>query len=159
MNNNKYTAVITGILIGALCIGALMFNPGVSWAPPLIRVGVVNWEQVVMNFENFQRDLSELEQRRDRLRQYIEEQYGELGDEELEDVDKEVEEIYGEAIKQLNENRRRKISEYHQKIYSSIESEAVAGGYSLILSENEVLYASEEYTDLTQDVINRLNNE
>jgi len=159
MNNEKSTAVIAGGLIGIIFIGILIFNPGVTWAPPLIRMGVVNWGQVVMNFDNFQRGLAELEQRRDRLRDYIEQQYGALGVDELEDIDKEVEEIYGEALKQLNESRRRKINEYHQQIYSAIEAEAIAGGYSLILSENEVLYASAEYTDLTSDVINRLNSE
>ncbi len=152
------SALLAGVLLGILIVGLLVLKPGVTWAPPLIRMGVVNWEQTVMNYEEFQRDLAELEQRRDRLREYIETQYGALGDEELEDMDREVEEIYGEAIKQLDESRRRKISEYHQNIYEAIEAEAIASGYSLILSENEVLYASEEYTDLTSDVISRLND-
>ncbi len=158
MKKNKRSGVFLGTIAGLIIVVMILLTPQITWAPPLIRMGVVNWEQTVMNYEEFQRDLAELEQRRERLREYIEAQYGALGDEDLEDLDREVEEIYGEAIKQLDESRRRKISEYHQKIYEAIEYEAIAGGYSLILSENEVLYASEEYTDLTSDVISRLND-
>lgn len=151
----KWTTLGAGLLIGVLLSVSLLLFPRLGWAPPLIKMGVVNWEQVVMQYSAYQAELKELEQRRKRVLNFIDQESKKINGGQK---DQELESIYRDTLKQIRERREQTIKQYHQNIYDSIEAEAIEQGYSLILSENEVLYASEEYADLTHDVIERLNN-
>lgn|GEM_PF-4516429 len=152
MQTNNLNPYLAGGIMGLLLmVGvALLSSPG--WAPQMIRVGVVNWEQVVANYEEFQQDITELESQRQRLLEMIES----AGEDpaEADDADRQV---YVEALAQLDSRRENLIRSAHNRIYSVIEDVAITNGYSLVLSENEVLYASEVYTDLTTSVVEQLN--
>ncbi|MFP4687023.1 MAG: hypothetical protein ACLFN5_02820 [bacterium] len=155
MKKNQLMSMISGLAVGLFFAVGVLLMPGVSWAPPLIKMGVVNWERVVGNYEDFQRNIAEAEHRRETMIQFIEEQYGELGD--AEELDEEMDEMYRETLLEIEERRERIVREAHREIFNVIEEEAINQGFSLILSENEVLYASEDYTDITRDVLRRLN--
>ncbi len=155
-NLNPY---VTGGLLGLLIIVAVSLLSSPGWAPQMIRVAVVNWEQVVANYEQFQQEISELESQRERLLEMIEGSGDDPGDMPAADgetsgADRQV---YVEALAQIDSRRENLIRSAHDRIYSVIEDVAITNGYSLVLSENEVLYASEVYTDLTVSVIEQLN--
>ena len=162
MNKNIISG-LSGVLAGLLFLVGVLLVPTVSWAPPLIKIGVVNWEQIILQYENYQQELKDLQQKRKRILQFIEEEYGDVDREKLEgqsspsSMNNELQSLYQDTLKQHKQRRRRAIENYHQRIKDAIRQEAVEQGYSLILSENEVLYAAEGYTDLTNGVINRLN--
>jgi len=153
-----------GLVAGIVLFALFLTIPGPGWAPPLIKVGVVNWEQVVMEFDQFQTELKELQRRRMRILEYIQqESEGEVpAPEDIEsgeNLDPEMQQIYQDTLTQIQDRRRSLQEEFHQKIQAAIREEAISRGFSLVLSENEVLYASEEYTDLTNGVIERLDKE
>lgn len=139
-----------GCLAGLVLFVAGLVIPGSSGAPPMIKVGVVSWEQVVANYEEFQTDIEELEDRQNRLRKLVEE--GQDGTTEAE-----RRQVYDEALQQVQSRREKLVREAHENIYEAIEEVAIANGFSLVLSESEVLYASEAYTDLTRPVVKQLN--
>lgn len=150
--------------MGLMLLAGGLTIPRVSWAPPLIKIGVVNWSQIVTQYEAYQSKLKSLEKKRERLLRYIEEEYGALKKRKLRrqlkkgsSMEKEVKKLYEKTLKQYKNRRQKTIESYHRKIKEAIRKEAIEQGYSLILSENEVLYAAEGYTDLTHDVIERLN--
>ncbi len=160
MRESDLQSILAGLLVGFLITGGLMLSPRLGWAPPLIKMGVVNWEQVVMQYNRYQQALAELQQRRKRVLNFIDEEYREIprSQRNPDTRNQELESMYEDTLKQIKERRERTIKEFHRNIYRAIEEEAIEQGYSLILSENEVLYASEEYTDLTHSVIERLNS-
>ena len=154
--------VSTGILIGLTVLVGMISLPRPGWSPELIRIGVVNWEQVILQYEGYQNELEELQSKRTKILRMIEEQYGNVDRNKLEKSgsvsgDREMQQLYQETLKQHEQRRQKAIEEYHRKIKAAIREEAIEQGYSLILSENEVLYAAEGYTDLTNGVIERLN--
>jgi len=162
-SGSPWRSAAVGVSMGLVALLLILTGPGTSWAPPLIRIGVVNWEETVMRYRDFQSDLEELERRRTRILRFIEEEYGELQREKIERKDgapprdPELKKLYEDAFAQVRNQRQNAIKRHHQRILRAIRREAVEQGYSLILSENEVLYAAESYTDLTGDVIARLN--
>lgn len=160
MRGSDLKSVLTGFLVGLMLTGGLLLAPRLGWAPPLIKMGVVNWEQVVMEYGRYQQAISDLQKRRKRVLKFIDQEYQEIrrGQPDTGGQDGELESMYQDTLKQIKERRERTIKKFHRNIYRAIEQEAVEQGYSLILSENEVLYASEEYTDLTHSVIERLNS-
>lgn len=157
--------VCVGVLLGMLVVVGTATLPQTGWAPPLIKIGVVNWEQVILQYEGYQQELKALQDKRQRILQFIEQEYGNIDEDsikkksESKSTNGELESLYQDTLKQHEERRQQTIDEYHQKIMSAIREEAIEQGFSLILSENEVLYAAEGYTDLTNGVINRLNDE
>lgn len=164
MDKTKLLSSFSGVLAGLLFLAGMIIVPTTSWAPPLIKIGVVNWEQVILQYDQYQNELKELQDKRKRILQFIENEYGDVDRDKLKggsrpsSMDQDLQSLYEDTLKQHKENRRRTIENYHQRIKDAIRQEAVEQGYSLILSENEVLYAAEGYTDLTNGVINRLNN-
>lgn len=160
MRESDLKSILTGLVVGILLTGGLLLGPRIGWAPPLIKMGVVNWEQVVMQYGRYQQALTELQQRRKRVLEFIDREYREIGriQDRADTRNQELESMYEDTLKQIKERRERTIKKFHRNIYRAIEQEAIEQGYSLILSENEVLYASEEYTDLTHSVIERLNS-
>lgn len=163
MNSENLMSGLSGILAGLLFLGGMLLVPVVSWAPPLIKIGVVNWEQVILQYDEFQSELEELQKKRKRILRFIEKEYGKVNKDKLQNqsnpssMNQEMQSLYKDTLKQHKQRRRRTIENYHQRITEAIRQEAVEQGYSLILSENEVLYAAEGYTDLTNGVIKRLN--
>ena len=162
--SSRIRSSLYGLVVGTVLFTLLLTIAGPGWAPPLIKMGVVNWEQVVMQFDQFQKEQKELQRRRMKILQYIqEESKGKVPNpediESGENLDPEMQKIYQDTLKQIEDRRRSLQEEFHQKINAAIRDEAIARGFSLVLSENEVLYASEEYTDLTNGVIERLNKE
>ncbi len=150
MKKNRLNLVVMFCLAGLLILGLLTLGPNQSWAPQMIKVGVVNWERTVSNYQQFQEEISELQTQRERWRAAVEQIDSDRNDEDQD-------EIYQEALEQINSQLNRVIREAHRHIYEVIEEVAITNGYSLVLSENEVLYASEAYTDLTEPVLRRLN--
>ncbi len=163
MRRSTLRAAGLGVTLGLLVLVMFLLAPRPTWAPPLIKIGVVNWEKTVSSYRAFQTELEELEQRRERILDFIEEEYGELQREKIERTesgaprDPELKELYNDAFRQVQSQRKSTIKRYHRRVREAIRKEAVEQGYSLILSENEVLYAAQSYTDLTPAVINRLN--
>lgn len=163
MDDTSVISGFSGVLAGLLFLGGMLLAPTISWAPPLIKIGVVNWEQVILQYEAYQKELKELQEKRKRILQFIEKEYGKANKDKLKrqgqpsSMNKELQSLYQDTLKQHKQRRRQTIENYHQKIKQAIRQEAVEQGYSLILSENEVLYAAEGYTDLTNGVIKRLN--
>jgi len=133
--------------------------PRAGWAPELIRIGVVNWEQTIVQYEEYQNELNELQSKRKRILNLIEKEYGDAnkGEHKKSSGGGEIQQLYENTLQQHKQRRQRVIEEYQDKIMAAIREEAIEQGYSLILSENEVLYAAEGYTDLTNGVIERLN--
>jgi Skp family chaperone for outer membrane proteins len=163
MKTNPLVSSLYGLVAGLLILGGILAIPSASWAPTLIKIGVVNWEQVILRYDSYQEDLKELQGKRKRILQFIEKEYGEVNKDKLRrksrpsSMNRELQSLYEDTLKQHKQRRQRTIENYHQKIREAIRQEAVEQGYSLILSENEVLYAAEGYTDLTNGVIKRLN--
>ncbi len=162
---NRFTYVGLGVVLGLGFLAGAFLTPRISWAPPLIRIGVVNWQQVILQYEDYQKELKSLESKRKEILRYIEKEHGKLnrnktpGRSRKSTSDSEVGGLYQDALKQYKQRRQRTIKEYRQNVTRAIREEAIEQGYSLILSENEVLYAAEGYTDLTSSVIKRLNSE
>lgn len=155
-------AVLVGVAIGLTVLFGSLMVPRATWAPPLIKIGVVNWEQTVMRYEALQSELEELQRRRERILTFIEEEYGKLKRRQIEGQegrprDPELKKLYEDAFQQVQKQRQDTIKKYQRRIREAIRQEAIEQGYSLILSENEVLYAADSYTDLTRAVIERLN--
>lgn len=152
-----------GFLLGLLMILAITSVPRVGWAPPLIKMGVVNWEQTIMEYRSFQDELKELQGRREKILKFIQDEYGDLNkrkgqsSDNKKNLDNEMQSVYEDYLKQHEESRRETIEKHHKKIMNAIRQEAIEQGFSLVLSENEILYAANQYTDLTNDVIERLN--
>lgn len=162
--NSRVRSVLTGIAFGGIFALLIVVSSGPGWAPPLIKMGVVNWEQVVMKYKGFQSEMKELQRRRVQILEYIQKETGNRPDtsgsvSSGKRGDPEMQGIYQDTLKQIEKRRRSLRQEYHQNIYQAIRGEAIERGFSLVLSENEVLYASEEYTDLTNGVIERLNQQ
>lgn len=161
-NERRWPYVSTGILLGMAVLVGMFFLPRPGWSPELIRIGVVNWEQVILQYEGYQNELEDLQSKRTKILRMIEEQYGNVDRKALEksgslSSNQEMKQLYQETLKQHEQRRQKAIEEFHRKIKTAIREEAIEQGYSLILSENEVLYAAEGYTDLTNGVIERLN--
>ncbi len=158
MEMSKLKPVFAGIMAGVIILLSIALFPELSWAPPLIKIGVVNWEQVVSRYKVFQEKIAEIQHRRERLLKFIEHENKSLssgsGRKNSQDG-----EIYKEALNQIQSQKEQLIQKSHQKIYRIIKQVAVKRGYSLILSENQVLYASEVYADLTSPVIKKLNSD
>ncbi len=148
MKNIRLNPLLVGTLLGFGLLLLLVLVPGRGWAPQMIRVGVVNWSRVVTSYESFQSEISELEEQRSNWLVILEEPRADEDD---------AGEMYREALEQIESRRDRVIRDAHREIYEAIEEVAITNGYSLVLSENEVLYASEAYTDLTNQVVQRLN--
>ncbi|MFB6226727.1 MAG: OmpH family outer membrane protein [bacterium] len=163
MENKRILSSLLGLSAGIIFLIGVLLVPTTSWAPPLIKIGVVNWEQVVLQYDEYQNELKELQKKRKRILQFIEKEYGDVQKDKLKgkskpsSMDQELQSLYEDTLQQHKKRRQRTIENFHQKIKGAIREEAVEQGYSLILSENEVLYAAEGYTDLTSDVIQRLN--
>lgn len=161
MKSSTIHSVVIGIVVGGLLSLLTVALPEVR-GEPLIRMGVVNWEQVVMNYQGYQSELQELQRRRMRVLEYIRGQDQDVDEEALQEGDEqqlsgEMQQIYEDTLKQIDDRRSNVQRKYQRRIYDAIKNEAIEQGYSLVLSENEVLYASQEYTDLTHDVLDRLN--
>lgn len=153
-----FSYLSAGLLIGLVVLGGMSLMPRAGWAPELIRIGVVNWEQTIAQYKEYQNELSELQSKRKRILNLIENEYGDVQQDQLkQSSDGEMQQLYENTLQQHKQRRKRVIEEFHNKIMSAIREEAIEQGYSLILSENEVLYAAEGYTDLTNGVIERLN--
>ncbi len=148
-----------GLLIGIVVLMGLSLVPRAGWAPELIRIGVVNWEQTIAQYDEYQNELNELQSKRKRILNLLEKEYGGVRKDRLKrsSDDQEMQKLYENTLQQHKQRRQKVIEEYHDKIMAAIREEAIEQGYSLILSENEVLYAAEGYTDLTNGVIERLN--
>jgi Skp family chaperone for outer membrane proteins len=160
-SSKRFQAIVIGVLVGGLLSLFTVALPQ-GRSAQLIRMGVVNWEQVVMEYENYQSELKELQRRRMRVLEYIKGQGEDVDEEALREgneaqLNEEMQKIYQDTLKQIDQRRTKIQKQYQQRIYSAIRQEAIEQGYSLVLSENEVLYASQEYTDLTHDVLERLN--
>lgn len=163
LDNARLRSIIIGVVVGGMLSLISVALPRVQ-GEQLIRMGVVNWEQVVTNYSEYQSEIEELQQRRMRVLEYIKGQGKDVDEQALkqgneEELNAEMRKIYQDTLKQINQRRSKLQKEYQQKIYEAIRNEAIKQGYSLVLSENEVLYASQEYTDLTHDVLTRLNEE
>lgn len=162
-SSQRWPYLSAGIFLGLTVLAGMFFLPRPGWSPELIRIGVVNWEQVILQYEGYQDELEGLQSKRTKILRMIEEQYGDVDRQKLEQSsgsvsgDEEMQQLYEETLKQHEQRRQKAIEEYHRKIKAAIREEAIEQGYSLILSENEVLYAAEGYTDLTNGVIERLN--
>lgn len=163
MHRSTLRAALLGVTLGLLVLVTSLLAPRPTWAPPLIKIGVVNWEETVSRYRALQTELEELKHRRERILEFIEKEYGELQREKIERKegepprDPELKELYDDAFQQVRTQRENTIKRYHRNVLEAIRQEAIEQGFSLILSENEVLYAAESYTDLTNDVIDRLN--
>lgn len=161
----KLPHLVTGISLAGAVIVTFLLTPAVTWAPPLIKIGVVNWEQVILQYEDFQNKLNNLQSKRKRILRFIEKEYGEIKGESVKkgqkpaSMDQELQKLYEDTLEQHKQRRKQTVEKYHRRIREAIREEAIEQGYSLILSENEVLYAAEGYTDLTNGVINRLNED
>jgi Skp family chaperone for outer membrane proteins len=164
MKSSRYlTYLSAGVLLGLAVLTGLSLAPRAGWAPELIRIGVVNWEQTISQYKDYQNELKELQSKRKRILNLIEKEYENVPQDQLKQSEgtasggAEMQKLYQNTLEQHKQRRKRVIEEYHKKIMSAIRDEAIEQGYSLILSENEVLYAAEGYTDLTNGVIERLN--
>jgi Skp family chaperone for outer membrane proteins len=162
-DTGRWTYLGLGAILGLCFLAGTFVAPRVGWAPPLIRIGVVNWEQVILQYDDYQQELENLQSKRKKILRFIEQEYGQItknqmpGGSEGGSSESELEKLYQDALKQHEQRRQQSIEKYHQMIMEAIRQEAIEQGYSLILSENEVLYAAEGYTDLTNGVIERLN--
>lgn len=154
MDARTWRGVALGLLVALLVVVGIGWLPSLGWAPQgLIRVGVVDWEQVLVEYDDFQQAMSELEQREQNLTRNPSENFSAESDtapENLEQIEQELE-------KQLQDQHREVVRNHQDQVLEAIEQEAIRQGYSLVLSEQDVLYASDQYTDLTPQVIKRLN--
>lgn len=157
MELKSLSPVLVGITAGLLLVCSLLLVPHASWAPPLIKIGVVNWEQVVSRYDKFQKKISSIQSRRQRLLRFIEKKNE--GSTVPENQAGQQEQVYEEALEQVSTQKERFIRDAHKEIREVIKQVAIKRGYSLILSESEVLYASEVYVDLTDPVIQKLNEQ
>ncbi len=159
MTSDLWRGIALGMMATLVVMLGVVWMPSGGWAPqPLIRMGIVDWEQVLLEYEEFQQDMEELEQREQNLGRQMEDRVGENGSTGGEDTD-DLGDLREDLRQQLVDRRREIVQSRHREVLEAIEEEAIQRGYSLVLSENDVLYASEDYTDLTRDVINRLNQQ
>ncbi|MFB6355088.1 MAG: OmpH family outer membrane protein [bacterium] len=159
----KLQSIATGIVLGLFILIGVLAIPRAGWAPPLIKMGVVNWEEIILQYEDYQQELKKLQQRRVKMMEFLRGQYDNVKGKKLKgknpkNMSNEMRQIYRDTLKQIDDRQRKTREKYNRKIRRAIRQEAIKQGYSLILSENSVLYASEQYTDLTHSVIKRLNS-
>ena len=69
----------------------------------------------------------------------------------------ELQTSYYQSMNVLDKEREALITEARRAIYNAIRDIAIQKGFSLVFSENEILYASEDYVDMTAAVIQKLN--
>lgn len=141
----------------------------------LIRIAVVNFEEVSMSYDPFQVRLKENDDKKDRVVESVTK-----ANEEIRKMEKELaaendsvriqrlqaivaqrkvelQTSYYQSMSVLDRERESLISEARKAIYNAIRDIAIQKGFSLVFSENEILYASEDYVDMTSAVIQKLN--
>lgn len=163
------------ILTAAACFWLGVFSLSPAWGEALIRIAVVNFEEVSMSYEAFQTRLKDNDARKDRVVESVTKANEEIRRMEKElsaEVDGvriqrlqsiiaqrkvELQTSYYQSMNVLDKEREQLISEARKSIYNAIRDIAIQKGFSLVFSENEILYASEDYVDMTDAVIQRLN--
>ncbi len=141
----------------------------------LIRIAVVNFEEVSMSYQSFQDMLKKNDQEKDHVMVQVAK-----ANEEIKRMERdlaaehdpvrvqriqamvatqkvELQTSYYQSMKVLDNQRENVISEARKAIYNAIREIATQKGFSLVFSENEILYASEEYVDMTDAVVQKLN--
>ncbi len=157
------------------CLAFLPVASQTASAENLIRIAVVNFEEVSMSFDAFQSKLKDNDQKKDRVVESVTK-----ANEEIRRMEKELsaeadpvrvqrlqaviaqrkvelQTSYYQSMNVLDKERETIISESRKAIYDAIRDMAIQKGFSLVFSENEILYASENYVDLTDAVVQRLN--
>lgn len=147
-----------------------------AWGEALIRIAVVNFEEVSMSYETFQSKLKKNDEEKDRVVENVTK-----ANEEIRRMEKELsgehdpmrvqrlqaivaqqkvelQTSYYQSMNVLDKERENLISEARRAIYNAIRDIAIQKGFSLVFSENEILYASEDYVDMTDAVVQKLNN-
>ena len=150
-------------------------SPTQSLAADLIRIAVVNFEEVSMSYDAFQTKLKENEEKKDRVVESVTK-----ANEDIRKMEKELQAendsvriqrmqaivaqrkvelqtSYYQSMSVLDREKESLISEGRKAIYNAIRDIAIQKGFSLVFSENEILYASEDYVDMTDAVIQKLN--
>ncbi|MBI4178056.1 OmpH family outer membrane protein [bacterium] len=146
-----------------------------AFAEALIRIAVVNFEEVSMSYQTFQTRLKDNDTKKDRVVESVTKE-----NEEIRRMEKdlssehdsvrvqrlqsiiaqrkvELQTFYYQSMNVLDKERETLISEARKSIYNAIRDIAIQKGFSLVFSENEILYASEDYVDMTADVVQKLN--
>ena len=164
---------LVGVISLAWCLSHGAARPG--WAEPLIRIAVVNFEEVSMSFTGFQTRLKENDDKKDRVVESVT-----RANEEIRRMEKEMatendplriqrlqaiiaqrkvelQTSYYQSMNVLDRDRENLIADSRKSIYGAIRDIAIQRGFSLVFSENEILYASEDYVDMTDAVIQKLN--
>lgn len=150
---------------------ALVALAGSAAADPLIRIAVVNFEEVSMSYTAFQRNLQENDTKRDRILNSVATENEEIRKMEAGDAARqstqqaliaqrrvELQTFYYQSMNILEKEREELIANARKTIYNAIKQIAIQDGFSLVFSENEILYAAEDYVDMTDSVIRRLND-
>ncbi|OGH59571.1 MAG: hypothetical protein A3G34_04035 [Candidatus Lindowbacteria bacterium RIFCSPLOWO2_12_FULL_62_27] len=156
-----------------LCLAGL---PAVSAsAEALIRIAVVNFEEVSMSYDAFQEKLKKNDAEKDRVVQNVTKANEDIRRMEKELASEndpvrvqrmqailaqqkvELQTSYYQSMNVLDKERETLISDARKSIYNAIRDIAIQKGFSLVFSENEILYASEDYVDMTSAVIEKLN--
>lgn len=163
------------ILLAVSCCLLLAAFQSRSWGEALIRIAVVNFEEVSMSYESFQARLKDNDDRKDRVVESVTK-----ANEEIRRMEKELssendpvriqrlqaiiaqrkvelQTSYYQSMNVLDKERENLITEARRAIYNTIRDIAIQKGFSLVFSENEILYASEDYVDMTAAVIQKLN--
>lgn len=161
-----------------LCASAVTFLCiwGPAAADPLIRIAVVNFEEVSMAYLAFQKNLQDNDAKRDRILNSVAAENEEIR--KMEESLKlqrdpvrlstqqaliaqrrvELQTFYYQSMNILEKEREELIANARKTIYNAIKQIAIQDGFSLVFSENEILYAAEDYVDMTESVIRKLND-
>ncbi len=174
-NRNQHPWRLQRLLCLFLLNGVVCLLPAAACAEVLIRIAVVNFEEVSMSYQAFQQKLKENDDKKDRvvesvtkanedIRRMEKEQSSENDPVRVQRLQAiiaqrkvELQTSYYQSMTVLEKERENLISEARKAIYSAIREIAIQKGFSLVFSENEILYASEDYVDMTDAVIQKLN--
>ena len=165
------------LIYGFTAVIISLLSAGQSAAPPLIKISVVDWEKVTLNFEWLQQSYVKIRNRKKDMLAMIENENRDIKrmESDLENIidaqryrrqqqlikrrKSELQNFYVEAMSFIEKQEEKLLRDARVKIIDVIERLAIREGISLVFSKNEILYAAEGYADLTTEVIKELNKE
>lgn len=171
----RRSAISMSFLLAVACCLLLVASQPQAWGEALIRIAVVNFEEVSMSYESFQEMLKKNDEEKDhvmvnvakaneeikRMERDLSNEHDPVRVQRIQAIvaqqKVELQTSYYQSMKVLDSARENLISEARKAIYNAIREIATQKGFSLVFSENEILYASEEYVDMTDAVIQKLN--
>lgn len=146
-----------------------------SYAPPFIKLAVVDWTRIVGNYNAFQKEVEKLNQKKQGLIDEIEKRNKQIETLEYEiknstnrseieqkkalisQIRLENQTIFSQLLDSLDKEKQKLFDESRNKIMEAIANVSVTEGISLVFERNQVLYVSEDYADITDLVIEELN--